>query len=147
MSDSREVVGAWERALKGLRVRHPDPSGLPRISFSHGHLHVGCGNVTDTLTSTPRDLPIASVRLDYFPGDDLARKWFAAAWAGYLQHEALELVTYEGVSPLDAHAEPYATNPYNRGLRDGFPPVLNRETLVRAFAVVMDPADVAALGV
>lgn len=137
----REVVEAWREAFSGLRVRHPDPGAKPwRLFTDDGILHVGCGNVHDTLTSALRDLPICSVRLTYFPGPDLARKWFAAAWAGYIQHEALELVTHDGVSPLNPHEEPYETNPYNRGLRNGFPSVLTPDALQRALEVVMDPS-------
>lgn len=139
---TREIAAAWRGALDGLFVRHPDPDALPYWLVSDdGHLHVGCGNVHDTLTGAVRDLPVASVRLTYFPGDGLARRWFAAGWAGYVTHEALELVKYEGRPPLDPHEEPYATNPFNRGLRDGFPPVLTPGSLERALAVVMDPAD------
>lgn len=134
------MVLSWRRALAGLRVRHPDPAGRPRFHVTDdGVLHVGCGNVHDTLTGDLRDLPICSVRLTFFPGDDLARQWFAAAWAGYLSHEALELVTHDGAPPLDPHAEPYELNPCNRGLRDGFPNHLTPESLLRTLEVVMPP--------
>lgn len=140
------IVSAWRSALAGLCVRHPDLAAKPYwLVDDAGYLHVGCGAVHDTSTGQVRNLPICSVRLVYFPGEDLARKWFAAAWAGYLQHEALELVTYNGEPPLNAHAEPYVSNPYNRGLRDGFPSVLDQAALVKALAVVMDPADAEAL--
>lgn len=81
---------------------------------------------------------ISNVRLTFFPGVTLARMWIAAAWAGYIQHEALELVEVDGVNPLDPHAQPDNAIPQNRGLRDGLPPVLNRNTLIDGLAVVMD---------
>lgn len=36
---------------------------------------------------------VTNVRLAYFPGTALARRWLAVAWAGFMFHEALELVT------------------------------------------------------
>lgn len=81
---------------------------------------------------------ISNVRLAFFPGVELARMWVAAAWSGYLQHEALELVTVDGIAPLNPHLEPYEMNPWNRGLRNGLPSVLTRESMIEAFAVVMD---------
>jgi hypothetical protein len=65
------------------------------------------------------------------------------AWSGALasvQHEALELVTVGDLEtrPLCPHAEPYAENPCNRGLRDGLSPELTPESLIGALAVVMD---------
>lgn len=143
----QRVLDAWRVSLAAIQVKHLDPAARPRLVLSaDGHLHVGCGNVTDTSTGARRDLPICSVRLEYHPGDDtLARQWFAAAWAGYQTHEALEIVKHQGRAVLDPHAEPYPDATQNRGLKDGFPSVLTRDAFFRTLCVVMDPADAAAL--
>ena len=82
---------------------------------------------------------ISTVELAFFPGRDLARAWFTAAWVGYLQHEALELVTVGDLQTkiLDPHAEPYPLNPYNRGLRDGLPVRLTPQSMYDALRIVM----------
>lgn len=142
-----ELVRLWADALAPLRVRHPDRSATPEVTISASGdtalLTLRVHNATDTATDRPHHrnpLLISAVRLTYFPGVRLARQWFAAAWAGLAQHEALELVTIgEGLHPLDPHTEPYERNPWNRGLRDGFPAVLTPDTLRKALAVVMDP--------
>lgn len=112
-------------------------------------LYVGLDETTCTLTGkVMRDFTISCVRLTYFPGVRLAQAWFAAAWAGYLLHESLELVTLAGdraAKVLDPHAEPYTTNPINRGLRVGFPVELTPQTLLATLRLVMDPADADAL--
>lgn len=144
VAERETLASLWTRALSGVVIRHPNPSARPSIAigdelepmllFSIGN-HRDTGDKNHGQWST---FVISNVRLTFFPGEALARMWVAAAWAGYVQHEALELVTVDGVSPLDPHRKPYATNPWNRGLRDGLPPVLTRETLVAALAVVMD---------
>ncbi len=91
---------------------------------------------------------ISNVKLTYFPGIDLARKWLASAWAGYIQHEALELVTVGGTldRPLCPHTETAAgTYAYDRGLRDGLPIELTPATLERSLCVVMEPEHARAL--
>ncbi len=139
------VAEQWADVLKDVVVRHPNPSALPSFSVEQSDgdpvMLVSIANHCDTAGKSDArwgSFTISNVRLTYFPGAELARIWVAAAWSGYLQHEALELVTVNGVSPLDPHAPPYRTNPWNRGLRSGFPPVLTPETLVESLAVVME---------
>lgn len=137
----------WASALQGLDVRHPRADSAPSLVLLDGDppvLQVSVKMHVSTVDDTPiLELPISSVRLCIWPGVTLARQWLAAAWAGYLQHEALELVTVgeRTERPLDPHAEPYATNPYNRGLRDGFPVELTWLSLRRALCVVMHDSD------
>lgn len=137
----------WRAALAGLEVRHPNGRSRVVLRVSDGDppsLYIGLDETVCTLTGrTMRDFAISNVRLAYWPGTDLARMWFAAAWAGYCQHEALELVTLagdRGAKVLDPHAEPYPTNPYNRGLRDGFPVELTPATMIDTLALAMPRA-------
>ena len=136
----------WWWALAPVVLRHPNGRSRPVLRIHDGdppQLYVGLDETTCTSdpTKTMRDFAISTVRLTYFPGERLARMWLAAAWAGYLQHEALELVTIDGKAILDPHAEPYPTNPYNRGLRDGLPLELNTTTMLDALALVMSFGD------
>jgi hypothetical protein len=138
------VAEQWNEALRGLVLRHPNPSARPLLFVEDAVvdpvLFLSISNHRDTgAANSPAwdSFTISNVRLACFPGAALARMWVAAAWAGYIQHEALELVTVDGVPPLNPHDEPYETNPCNRGLRDGLPSVLTRESMLEAFTVVM----------
>lgn len=146
------IARAWSAALRCLEVRHPNGRSRAILRVTDGkppELYVGLDETTCTLTGeTKRDFAISTVKLTYFPGVDLAQMWLAAAWVGYLQHEALELVTLAGdrsVKILDPHAEPYPTCAVNRGLRDGFPLELTPATLCRTLALVMPWMEAAAL--
>lgn len=137
----------WAAALKDVTVRHPNAYSQPVISITssgpHAHIHFSVDRIKDTL-NPEKDMrspfKIASVRLDIFPGEELARMWLAAAWFGYIGHETLEMVTFRGFENkvLDPHTEPYETNPFNRSLRDGMPPILNVESLRRTLLLVAD---------
>ena len=142
------IAQRWLTALSSLDVRHPNGRSKVLLTTDGDMLTVALDATIDTRDGvTPMYSPfvIGCVRLDCWPGTRLARQWFAAAFAGYCQHEALELVTFGGLPVLDPHAQPYETNPCNRGLRDGFPPVLTMETLALALGVVMPMADAWAL--
>lgn len=134
----------WADALSGISLRHPNPKARPLLSLSGAHSPVLVISISGHQDTRGKNngawgsFTISNVRLSYFPGTRLAQIWIAAAWAGYIQHEALEMVEVDGVNPLDPHQEPYETNPWNRGLRDGFPPVLTPDTLITALSVVMD---------
>lgn len=146
-----ELAQKWSDAIALMEVRHPDRRSRAVLRVERGSppsLHVALENAHSTVDDAllPR-FKIASVALSYFPGEALAQQWLAAAWVGYLQHEALELVrawcftdafALEMFPVLDPHAEPYQSNPYNRGLRDGFPPVLTSQTLLATLRLVMD---------
>ena len=138
------LAGLWADALRDVVIRHPNPSARPLIDIDESGepvLRISVSNHRDTGdrdNGAWESFTISNVRLTYFPGERLARAWIAAAWAGYLQHEALELVTVDGLAILNPHDKPYDSNPWNRGLRAGLPAVLNRTTLVAALATVMD---------
>ena len=141
------MIRSWADALSGVVIRHPNPGAQPCVHLDGGEHEVSLTlmvyDTIDTATGEPHQrnpLMISTVRLTFFPGDRLARQWMAAAWAGLLQHEALELVTFDGRAVLNPHAEPYPVCPWNRGLRDGMPVELTPESLRKALAVVMDSA-------
>lgn len=140
-----EPAHLWSAAVDMLRVRHPNGRSRCVLRIIDGdppQLYVGLDETTCTRDGhVMRDFAISTVKLTYFPGVRLARAWFAAAWVGYLQHEALEIVTIDGAAVLDPHAGPYATNPLNRGLRDGFPVELTPATLLETLKLVMDDED------
>lgn len=140
----------WRTALAGLEVRHPNGRSnvvLQVINRDPPELYVGLDETTCTLTGeTKRDFAISTVKLTYWPGEKLAQQWFAAAFASYCTHEALEMVAFAGDwsrKVLDPHAEPYKTNPYNRCLRDAFPTELTPCSTRTTLGLVMseDAAD------
>ena len=144
---SHALACLWADAFEGVIVRHPNPSSTPRLVLVDGVepvLRIEIKDAKDTRDLTQdawKPFVVSNVVLTFFPGARVARMWLAAAWAGYLQHEALELVTFGPKPILDPHQDPYPTCPWNRGLRDGMPPVLTPDTLVRALATVMPLSD------
>jgi hypothetical protein len=138
----------WAGALQDVIVRHPtgEPVLLELIDAECPVLKVALAKTRDS--RDPSNLMcgfvISNVTLSYFPGADLARKWLAAAWAGYAAHEACEAVTIGGLveRPLDPHEPPFY---FDRGLRDGLPVTLTPETLEKALCVVMEPVHARAL--
>lgn len=139
------VADRWCMALADVQLRHPNGFSTAIVRVSTGsppQLYVGLDRTHCTKTGALMDdFAISTVGLTFWPGADAARAWLAAAWVGYLQHEALELVTVAGRAVLDPHAAPYPENPYNRGLRCGFPVELTPRTLIRTLMVVMSYAD------
>ncbi len=137
-----QLTRQWAGALNPLVVRHPGgwPVLLTLLDGEEPRLQVELAETRDSRDPEVVLKPfiISTVTLTYFPGLVLARQWFAAAFCGYCQHEALERVTVGGLTdrPLDPHAEPFA---FDRGLRDGLPVLLTPETLERALCVVMAP--------
>lgn len=130
---------AWYEALAMLSVRHPNGRSRVLLTIVDDVLKIALDETLDTRDMrTPMRSPfvISCVRLACWPGADRARQWFAAGWAGYCVHEALELVTFGGRAVIDPHADPYPNALGNRGLRDGFPAVLTEETLSRAMTVI-----------
>lgn len=140
---SIEIGALWREALRDVVCRHPDRRSNAVITVpSEGlpYVHVALDRAFCTVDGKEmKDFAISSVYLTFFPGERLARMWLAAAWAGYLQHEALEMTSWHGSRPLDPHSQPYPTNPFNGGLRDGFPPQLTPRTMYKTLCVVMDP--------
>lgn len=130
----------WRAALAKLRVRHADREATPCLEIHDGPkpaLFVCVNNTRDTVTDERLgSLAVSTVTLTYWPGEAVALRWLAAAWAGYIQHEALELVTLEdGTRPIDPHAHPR----FDRGLRHGLPVELTPKTLLETFEAVMPP--------
>lgn len=130
----------WADALADVIVRHPnrnitpiltlEDSGEPNLHFELDH------NPSSDADETISPFRITNVRLTFFPGVDLARKWLAAAWACFLQHEALELVTIGDLKTraLDPHE--------NRARLDyvfhtGLPFSLTPDTLLRALTTAI----------
>lgn len=144
------ITQQWALALQDVVIRHPNGSSNVVLTLTDGpapnlmiHLDETCDS-RDPRVKFGRFV-ISNVKLTYFPGVKLAREWLAAAFAGYVLHEALELVTVGNLvdRPLCPHTE---TSPgvyaYDKGLRDGLPLELNPATLIRTLAVVM-PTDAA----
>lgn len=134
------LADQWRAAVARLRVRHADREAIPVFDVLDGDppsLFVGVTNTRDTVTDERLPmLAVSTVSLTYWPGEAVALRWLAAAWAGYQQHEALELVTLEdGTRPIDPHAAPR----FDRGLRHGLPVTLTPETLRQTFLAVMPP--------
>ncbi len=130
----------WAGALRIVEVRHPDPECTVQLEMRNAELTIRL-RCRDTANPDRwiEDFVFSCIRFDCWPGEFLARAWLSAAWAGCLQHEALELVTVDGIAVLNPHAEPYPVNPYNRGVRDGMPFVLTQESLTTALTVAMTP--------
>ena len=132
----------WEAVVASVKVLHIDPTCTPVLEvFGNDDLPtllVAVRHARDTLDQNRRiaQLNVSCVNLTYWPGATLAERWIAAAWSGYIQHEALELVTVAGIRPLDPHGSP---PDFDRGLRCGLPVDLTPKTLERTLALVMDP--------
>lgn len=128
----------WLGALTGMRIEHPNAESTVIVRLTNDPcIHLGLDHTRDTVTGVRRDrFAVASTRLVYFPGPALAREWLAAAWCGYMQHELLETVTYDGARVCDPHTPDYPHGPYNWTLRDGMPRELTPEALAKAMRVV-----------
>lgn len=143
-----ELCRQWRDALSVMSIEHPNRESTVLVKLVDDlppRLTVSLDWTRDTVTGKRREsFQISTVRLCYFPGVRLAQAWLAAAWAGYVLHESLEMVTADGVRPIDPHEERPASphrlspQPFDRGLRDGLPQLLTRETLIRTLLVVMD---------
>lgn len=136
-----DIARAWADALAPVLVRHPDPTSEVEIALTDQPATLTVAVLRSRDTTDPanvRRLVISCVDLTYFPGARLARQWLAAAWAGYIQHEALELVTVGDLHtrPIDPHADPSL----DRGLRHGFPVALTPFSLLDTLCLVM-PAE------
>lgn len=139
------ITEQWRAAVARTRIRHIDPTCEPVLEVIDGpQLSIAVRNARNTIDQNRRfvSLAISTVKLTYWPGDALAEMWLAASWAGYVSHEALELVTVTGVRPLDPHEPPFH---YDRGLRCGYPAELTPETLRQTLELVMAPSVAAEL--
>lgn len=137
-----ELGARWSAALAKVVVRHPNRESRVIVRVSEGdppvlHLALDATRCTADPDRIRAPFTISDVTLTYFPGEQLAQTWLAAAWAGYLQHEALELVTLGddlNARVIDPHAPPYT---FDRGLRQGLPVVLTEDTLFQTLIAVM----------
>lgn len=130
---------AWREALSEVCLQHPN--GMTATwELTHGHppvLTVRLDGIACTVSGQPIPRFVVScVELGYFPGKRLAQVWLACAFAGYVQHEALELVTAANERVLDPHQPPYH---WDRGLRQGFPVRLTPDSLRATLEAVMSP--------
>lgn len=132
----------WYDALRDLVIRHHDPEVQVEVRVTNEdppYLHLRVLNCVDTSVREFTRLPslaISSVQLTFFPGVTAARAWLAAGWAGYMMHEALELVTVGG-DPKQRALDPHSGPENDKGLRRGLPAVLTPETLAAAMSLVL----------
>lgn len=142
---SGELTRQWAAALDGVIVRHPNRGITPLLTLEDG----AEPNLYFKLDSNPSSdadevispFVITNVRLSFFPGVRAARAWLAAAWACFLQHEALELVTVGDLRTrvLDPHA---TRQTLDYVFHTGLPFALTPESLLAALmtAVPRDEA-------
>lgn len=141
---SYELTRQWADALEHVIVRHPNRSITPILTLTDS-MEPDLAFELDTNPSSDADetispFRITNVRLSFFPGAIAARAWLAAAWACFLQHEALELVTVDDLKTrvLDPHE--------NRARLDyvfhtGLPFVLTPDSLLDALATAIPRSD------
>jgi len=171
VSDNLSDLGRqWRDALADVIVRYPVPTAVVTLTLrdepteSTGtpwapaglSLSLSVDAVPDTTNPTRmrRPMTIAVVGLDFFPGDHLARVWVGCAWAGYLSHEALELVTIGDFTtyPISPHScgtmkvRPAGRGPAwlaraNYAFRETMPNRLTAESFRRAIRAVYGDDD------
>lgn len=141
---SFEMTRLWADALKDVIVRHPNRNITVLLTLDdgqepnlHWELDANPSSNSDELIAPFR---ITNVRLTFFPGVSVARQWIAAAWACFLQHEALELVT---VGDLQARClDPHETRErLDHVFHTGLPFTLTPETLLSALATAIPRDD------
>lgn len=138
----------WRAALSELTVRHPDDRRTVLLDVTDGAPPLLVVHVTNTPCTVSGDIKadfyVSTLNLRCWPGVRLAQIWAAAAWAAYIQHEALELVSFHDVArrPLDPH-EPGGE--WDRALRLGLPVDLTMESLEASLACVMPRSKARAL--
>lgn len=89
----------WQHVIDGLVFRHPDPAVDVRCSITDGGFSSVWGEfLLHNLAST--DEPEyrfghfhSGWAANHWPGAEVAEHYLLAAWACYVQHECLELVT------------------------------------------------------
>lgn len=139
-----ELARLWFAALRDVVIRHPNRRStvLAHLTDDKEPVLTLSLDVTHDSRDMEKDawspFTIAGTRLTYFPGVDLARQWLAAAWFGYVGHEALELCSVGDLvtRPLDPHQEPFY---FDRSLRVGFPVKLTPQSLRSTLCLVMEP--------
>ncbi len=124
----------WADALEDVIVRHPnraisliltlEDGRQPCLTFELDH------NPSSNSDEIMSPFNIVNVRLTFFPGVELARQWLAAAWACFLHHEALELVTVGDAKTRVL--DPHETRARLDVFHVGFPFQLTPKTLFAA---------------
>lgn len=134
----------WADALEDVVVRHPNRAITPLLTLDGGpvpclHFELDANPSSDS-DETISPFRITNVKLSFFPGVKLARMWLAAAWACFLQHEALELVTVGDLKTraLDPHE---SRERLDYVFHTGFPFTLTPETLIAALATAIPRAE------
>lgn len=141
---SGELTRQWAAALDGVIIRHPNRGITPLLTLEDGtepNLYFKLdSNPSSDADEVISPFVITNVRLTFFPGVRAARAWLAAAWACFLQHEALELVTVGNLHTrvLDPHAS-RATLDYV--FHTGLPFMLTPDTLLAALCTAIPRAD------
>lgn len=133
----------WADALTGVVVRHLNPVLTPMLTLEDSPepmLHIEIDKNPDSRDPAVMFEPfrVTNVRLAFFPGETLARKWLAVAWAGFMFHEALELVTSADFRDrvVDPHESPELLE-WN--FHRAFPRRLTRESMIETLATAIPP--------
>ncbi len=135
----------WADALEHVIVRHPNRNITPILTLDDGpmpNLHFELDhNPSSDSDEDITPFRITNVKLAFFPGETLARMWLAAAWACFLQHEALELVTVGDLRTrvLDPHEN---RERLDHVFHTGLPFTLTPEALEDAIATAIPRAEV-----
>lgn len=131
---------SWAGVLARIEIRHLDPAASVRLALTDGdppslYLEVTVRDSDDQETWR-EGMAVHTMALPHWPGEAAAAQFIARAWMGFVTHEALELVRFDGVKVLDPHAEPYPVNPANRLFREGCPTVATAEAIRVALSTV-----------
>jgi hypothetical protein len=143
-----ELTRLWAGALEHVIVRHPNRGITPRLTLDDSTSPVIYFELDQNPSSNSDEIIspfiITNVMLTFFPGIEAARAWLAAAWACFLQHEALELVTIGDfmTRALDPHQSREALN---HVFHTGLPSHLTPESLRAALLTAIPAHDVDAL--
>lgn len=141
---AHELTRQWAAAFEHVIVRHPNRGITALLTLEDGaepNLHFELdANPSSDADEVIAPFRITNVRLTYFPGTRPAQQWLAAAWACFLQHEALELVTVGDFKTrvLDPHE---TRDRLDHVFHTGLPFSLTPETLLKALATAIPRSD------
>ncbi len=138
---SHPLTCQWADALADVVVRHLNPSLTVMLRLEDEPLpmlHIEIDRNPDSRDPAIMFEPfrVTNVRLTFFPGKVLARTWLACAWAGFMFHEALELVTSDDFRDrvVDPHESPEILE-FN--FHRAFPRTLTAESMLATIALAM----------
>jgi hypothetical protein len=101
------MLDNWNASIKGMTLRHPDPS--VRVSLSvvnrgrHTKILFTLNGLTNSQTSERMFVFEYYFYVTDWPGLEKARLWILANWALLMEHEALELAQLDGAQMADPH--------------------------------------------